>query len=328
MCKTHEFAAVFYFRNSLPSPQLIGLSKDACGDSACRGGIMKLSRRLAVAGAVLASTVVAAQAADMPLKAPPIVAVPFSWTGAYVGVNVGAVRGNANYDPICAGAITAACPVLIPPTLQNIPGIGLLIIPGAFSGLPGASARNTSFMGGVQAGYNWQVNQIVLGVEGDIDGTHIHASLTRGAIPPFAGFPVAVTATSTDTIDWIASARARAGVVVAERGLLYVTGGAAFTNAKVNTAFGETFGPLVIPPFFPPPTGASSSHGLVGWTLGGGVEWAFSKAWSLAAEYRHNDFGGQNYLLGTDVVGNPIMDRVKFTTDQVTLRLNWRFAAH
>jgi|HubBroStandDraft_4_1064222.scaffolds.fasta_scaffold22160_3 outer membrane immunogenic protein len=290
---------------------------------------MKLSRRLAIAGAVLAGTVVAAQAADMPLKAPPIVAVPFSWTGAYVGVNVGAVRGNANYDPICAGGITAACPELIPPTLQNIPGIGLLVIPGAFSGLPGGSARDTSFMGGVQAGYNWQVNQFVLGVEGDIDGTHIHASLTRGVIPPFAGlFPVAVTATSTDTMDWIASARARAGVVVAERGLLYVTGGAAFTNAKVNTSFSETFGPLVIPPFFPPPAGASSSQGLVGWTLGGGVEWAFSKAWSLAAEYRHNDFGGHNYLLGTDVAGNPIMDRVKFTTDQVTLRVNWRFAAH
>jgi outer membrane immunogenic protein len=328
MCKNHEFAAVFYFRNSLHPSQLLVLFKRAFGDASSWRGTMKLSRSLAVAGAVLAGTA-AAQAADMALKAPPVVAAPFSWAGPYIGVNLGAVSGNANYDPICAGAITAACPVLIPATLQNIPGIGLLIIPGAFSGLPGGSARDTSFMGGVQAGYNWQVNQIVLGVEGDIDGTHIHASLTRGAIPPFAGlFPVAVTATSTDTVDWIASARARAGVVVAERGLLYVTGGAAFTNAKVNTAFGETFGPLVIPPFLPPPAGASSSHGLVGWTLGGGVEWAFSKAWSLAAEYRHNDFGGQNYLLGTDVVGTPIMDRVKFTTDQVTLRVNWRFAAH
>ena len=182
---------------------------------------MKLSRTLAVAGAVLAGTVVAAQAADMPLKAPPILAVPFSWTGAYVGVNVGAVRGNANYDPICPGAITAACPVLIPGTLQVIPGIGLLIIPAAFSGLPGGNARDTAFMGGIQAGYNWQVNQIVLGVEGDIDGTHIHASLTRTVPPPAPGWPVAVNATSTDTINWIASARARAGVVVSERGLLY-----------------------------------------------------------------------------------------------------------
>ena len=69
--------------------------------------------------------------------------------------------------------------------------------------------------------------------------------------------------------------------------------------------------------------------GLSAGRFGGGVEWAFSKAWSLAAEYRHNDFGSQNYLLGTDVApGNPIMDRVKFTTDQVTLRVNWRFAAH
>lgn len=288
---------------------------------------MKLSRRLAVAGAVLAGTV-AAQAADMPLKAPPMVVAPFSWTGPYVGLNLGVVWGNANYDPICPGTITAACPVMIPGTLQNIPGVGLLIIPGASAGLPGGSARDTSFMGGVQAGYNWQVNQIVLGVEGDIDGTHIHASLTRGVIPPAPIFPVAVTATSTDTVNWIGSARARAGVVVSERGLLYVTGGAAFTNAKVNTAFGETFGPNVIPPFLPPPAGASSSHGLVGWTVGGGGEWAFDKAWSLAVEYRHNDFGGHNYLLGTDVIGNPIIDRVKFTTDQVTLRLNWRFAAH
>jgi outer membrane immunogenic protein len=271
---------------------------------------------------------VAAQAADMPVKAPPLVAAPFSWTGPYVGVNVGVVWGNANYDAICPGAVTPACPVLLPASLQIIPGVGLLIVPGAFAGLPGGSARDTAFMGGVQAGYNWQVNQIVLGVEGDIDGTHIHASLTRNVTPPFPGSPVAVNATSTDTINWIASARARGGVVVSERGLLYLTGGAAFTNATVNTSFGEALGPNVVPPFPVPPTGASSSHGLIGWTLGGGVEWAFNKAWSVAAEYRHNDFGGHNYLLGTDVVGNPIFDRVKFTTDQVTLRLNWRFATH
>src|SRR5450755_623710 len=81
-----------------------------------------------------------ASAADMPIKAPPVVAAPFSWTGPYVGVNVGVVWGNANYDAICPGAVTPACPVLLPASLQHVSGIGFIIVPGAFAGLPGGSA--------------------------------------------------------------------------------------------------------------------------------------------------------------------------------------------
>ena len=293
---------------------------------------MKLSRRLAVAGAVLAGTVVAAQAADMPLKAPPIVAVPFSWTGAYVGVNLGAVRGNANYDAICPGAITAACPVLIPGTLQIIPGIGLLVIPAAFSGLPGGSARDTTFMGGVQAGYNWQVNQIVLGVEGDHRRHPYPCQLdARRDPPPAPDFARRRERRRRPTPSTGSPRRGRAPAwSFPERGLLYVTGGAAFTNAKVEHVLWRDVwaarGASVL--------SASGRREQLAWACrldasAAASNGRFSKAWSLAAEYRHNDFGSQNYLLGTDVApGNPIMDRVKFTTDQVTLRVNWRFTAH
>src|SRR5215470_18077958 len=152
---------------------------------------MKHALSATLVASALALGTTAASAADMPLKAPAIAPV-FSWTGGYIGGNIGWIRGNADYDTVCP-ALNPNCPLLIPFFAFNsvIPGIGPIItfVPNPFSTLPGGSASGTSFMGGGQIGYNYQSGHVVFGVEGDLDATHIRASLTRNAAPVAGGFP-------------------------------------------------------------------------------------------------------------------------------------------
>ena len=218
--------------------------------------------------------------------------------------------------------------VLLAPAFFWIPGIGpiLTFVPNVFGGLPGASAQGTSFMGGGQAGYNWQAKQWVFGVEGDIDATHIRASIARNAIN-LAGFTPAfdgnVASMSTFSNDWVGSIRGRVGIATG-RALFYGTAGVAFADSSVNTGWIYTPPANAIPAFIQPgPTGARSSQTLVGWTAGVGGEWMFTNKVSVGAEYRHSDFGTHSYLLGIDTAGTAVFGNVKYTADQVTVRANW-----
>lgn len=74
---------------------------------------------------------------------------------------------------------------------------------------------------------------------------------------------------------------------------------------------------------------ANGSTTRWGWTVGGGIEWAFANQWSLAAEYRHSDFGSRAAAivipdgLGTNLAAGTSNDRL--TVDYVTARINYRF---
>ncbi len=290
---------------------------------------MKCVTGTALIAGALFFAITSARAADLPLKAPPPPPPPL-WTGFYVGGNIGAMRGNADYDTVCPTFNPATCPLLIPFFAFNsiVPGIGPVItfVPNPFTSLPGGGAHDTSLVGGAQAGYNWQVSKWVFGVEGDVDATRIRASLTRNAVdlsgsPP--GFFGNVAATSTFNSDWMASIRGRVGITQG-RALFYGTAGVAFVDSSVNTGFVYTPPANAIPAFTQaPPTGARSSQTLVGWTAGVGGEWMFNNNVSVGAEYRHSDFGRQSYLLGFDTSATPVFGSVKYTADQVTVRANW-----
>src|SRR5436190_19300599 len=90
-----------------------------------------------------AATIISAPAfsADLPMKAapPPMMAPIFTWTGFYLGGNIG-------------GAWTSR-------TIRE-----------SFFGTEWGRSSDARFIGGGQIGYNWQFNQFVLGIEGDIDG--------------------------------------------------------------------------------------------------------------------------------------------------------------
>ena len=272
----------------------------------------------AVAGiAILAAPSVFA--ADMPVKARPIVASTFSWSGFYIGANAGIARSYTKTDDYFGD--------LIPPFAFD-PGI-ITIVPGTIGTLPGATGHDTSWLAGGQIGHNWQSGRTVFGIEADAVASGLKGAGSSSA-SRFDGTPQAQTVTvayATD-IDWMVSVRGRLGYAAAERLLLYVTGGGALARINSGATTSATFGPGIIIPA--PGTYSLASGNTVtrfGWTGGFGLEWATGSAWRFAVEYRHTDFGRVTTTfqipdgLGTVFATGTTNSRI--TVDQVTARVNW-----
>jgi outer membrane immunogenic protein len=141
------------------------------------------------------------------------------------------------------------------------------------------------FIGGVHAGYNWQSGNFVFGVEGDID----YANVEGGTDFNYDGVLLGDLSFESD---WQASLRLRAGYAM-DTWLLYATGGVAVGHAEL-TAAGTYFGT---------PFSNSDDNTHVGWTIGAGVEKAFTPNWIGRAEVRYTDFGSESYDLDPAGVG-------------------------
>jgi outer membrane immunogenic protein len=130
------------------------------------------------------------------------------------------------------------------------------------------------WFGGGQLGYNLQFDRLVLGVEADLQG----ADISDGT----SGISGAYLAQSNVDINWFSTVRGRVGYSTGPA-LLYFTGGFAFADVDYSaTATG------------PAGTIALSSDGIkTGYTLGGGLEWAFTPDWSLKTEYLYVDLGNE-----------------------------------
>lgn len=120
------------------------------------------------------------------------------------------------------------------------------------------------FLGGVQAGYNWQYGQFVFGGETDIQAS--------GADDRFAGWKF--------SNPWFGTLRAR--------------GGFAMGNALFYGTLGLSYGALDLRNTM---TGVSESHAGVGWTGGFGLEVGLMRNWSVKAEYLYVDLGSRNFVI-------------------------------
>ncbi|MBD2746792.1 porin family protein [Microvirga sp. BT688] len=131
------------------------------------------------------------------------------------------------------------------------------------------------FVGGAHVGYNVQFGSIVAGLEADVEGTGIDG--TFGRISPTTGS----TNIGDSNITVQGSLRARLGFAF-DRALIYATGGLAFANFETDYAFLDTT------------TGgrdtASFDDTEWGWTLGAGVEYAFTNNLTARLEYRYSQF--------------------------------------
>ena len=169
-----------------------------------------------------------ALASDLPTKAPvhktPIAAPPYNWSGFYVGANFGGGWTNGSL---------------------NIPGNNL------YGGL-------TEFIGGIQAGYNYQAGHLLFGVEGDFDG----ASFNHPTLP--------VPTLGSVNQRWISTVAGRVGFVD-NRWLVFAKlgGGWVQSDATVNVGGSNWNG--------------SSTSG--GWLIGGGIEYGFKPHWTVKLEY-------------------------------------------
>jgi outer membrane immunogenic protein len=108
----------------------------------------------------------------------------------------------------------------------------------------GDSDNDGGFIGGGQIGYNYQIGSFVVGLEGDIQYADF------GGVNYDFG-PLGIYENDND--DWFGTVRARAGVAF-DRALIYATGGFAFTDNRN------------------------------GWTVGGGLEYAFTNNLSAKIE--------------------------------------------
>jgi outer membrane immunogenic protein len=129
----------------------------------------------------------------------------------------------------------------------------------------------------------------VIGVEGSVDGTSMS---NTGAL----AFPDGSILTLHTSADVQGSIRGRVGIAW-DRVLIYGPGGVAFGefNSQYNyDGFGAAIGAVQLKPFY---ASSNFSDTHVGWTVGGGIQYAITSDWSVRADYRYTDWGSINEVL-------------------------------
>ncbi len=263
---------------------------------------MRIFVALAAGAAIILASATAAQAQTD------------SWSGLHVGLQGGYGSRQLKLDSFTEDAAN----------ISNLylPGRGLVVVPGASFAVPAASASRGVWTYGAQLGYDVQLQQMVLGVEGDIIAGSQSVALSYGhtlgmtALTP----PSTLTVTRSARASWSWSARARLGFVASDKLLIYATGG--ITGAQVKLRAQDSFvdpggiaasnigGPGCLQPGYNPTncpgtadfgpsgptvTGATQSKMQLGWTIGGGGELKLSPHLSLGVEYRYTDYGHKTY---------------------------------
>jgi outer membrane immunogenic protein len=176
------------------------------------------------------------------------------WSGFYVGANAGFARSA---DP-------------------RIDCLGL----GGPCGTAFLAPKADGAEYGLQAGYNWQVGNFVVGLEADIN------KLAAEGVASFSGIdPAKGPDQLSSRYDWLGTARGRVGVT-AGPALFYATGGFAYGRVGHNYIYG--IGSPVDTQAF------GLAENRTGWTVGGGAEYALDQNWSVKAEYLYVHLAASN----------------------------------
>lgn len=231
-----------------------------------------------------------ARAADMVLKVPPPPpANPPSWTGLYFGANAGLGFGHSRFYDIYGPA----------------PDYALDADPKLFGAV-----------GGLQLGYNYQLNWLVLGLQGGFEWAGIQQH--------FSCFSFGNQTCSQNT-GWIATITGRAGIAF-DRTLLYVDGGPAWASDTISNIAGTA---ACVPIGGGPPVCSAPGDLFVGtdirdgWTIGGGVEYMLSPNWAVDLHYAYFDFGQRPITLvdgGTGIFPESVKEEFQL----ITLGLDYR----
>jgi outer membrane immunogenic protein len=218
-------------------------------------------------------------AADLGTRAPaPIytkapAAPPFSWTGFYLGGNVGAATAHASGTSDFVDTLVAGSPFASNPQTNSL--------------------SSTNALAGGQIGFNWQLDpRWVVGIEGDWDWTRARYSVCRqndinstACVDTGNGFE-----TFSARTDWLATARARLGFTVANV-LLYGTGGAAWGRVETELMQSCLHKGCGIASQTQLSAASTADHTKAGWVAGLGAEAAIDSHWSVRAEWQHIDLG-------------------------------------
>lgn len=256
-----------------------------------------------IIGAVFASTLTVgiANAADLYIPAESVPIYPtsaYDWGGFYVGIN-GGLAGGMFEHPISLDAEDDDDLINLATGSVDLTGYG--------------------FLYGVQAGFNVQMDNLLFGIEADLQGSTVEGrdyltiTDTQGLILPDAGDTF--DADAGTSLDWLATLRPRIGWVN-DRFVVYATGGLAYgqTTSSINADVDgdELFS-------------ESQTLDRWGYTIGGGVEYALTDNLTMKTEYLYTDLGSEEVVageLGEGIFGS-LDSQVSFHT--VRAGLNFRF---
>jgi outer membrane immunogenic protein len=221
-----------------------------------------------------------------------------NWTGFYAGVNAGYAWGS---DTV---SLQETAPGAQPVDLAAVGAAG------------SPSFSPDGFVGGAQAGYNYQFGDVVFGFETDFQYLGLRGALgISSAFPSAPSVPYNVN-TSVST-NWLFTARPRLGYVLNKNLMLYATGGLAVADDRFSQTAGLARGFTV----------SSSSQSRIGGVVGAGVEWAMNERWSAKAEYLWADFGSVDTLgtLTPQFSGFEWHNSYHLTTSIARVGVNYRF---
>jgi outer membrane immunogenic protein len=239
-------------------------------------------KKLLIATA-LATLPFGALAADLPVRsaAPaPMLVAAHNWTGFYLGAQAGFGITYADTPVYCS----------------------------AGSGTPCTGVRDTRSttqpIVGAHFGYNHQLGNLVVGVEADANARFGSSDFFyQPMVSPFDELFIPGLHLNGD-----ASLRARLGVLLTSRTLVYATGGVAFGHVK-------TKGNITLDP--------TLNGWQTGWTVGAGVEYAIDTNWSVRAEYRYTDYGTDRTCAG--FTSSTDCGSVDLTDHKVAIGVSYRF---
>ena len=264
-------------------------------------------RKMLLSTVALAAFTSAAFAADLPSRRAPPVYIPpplpvFSWTGFYIGADVGYAFGSDNNFLVntATGGVAAYSTGRPNGTIggahvgynfstQSLPVIGTFA--SAISGVP--------FIGGVGGSGG------VFGIEGDVRGGDY-----RGTVSPIPTLGAGSLEQSRNNIQ--GTVRGRLGIAV-DRALFFATGGVAF--ASFRNQYADGLGDV-----------NSNSTTRTGYVVGGGIEYALTTNFSLRGEYRYEDFGRYTQtIFPAGLAGAPLTFSHRDIENQVTVGFSYKF---
>lgn len=255
-------------------------------------------KKLPISGALLAALCsTTAFAADLPVAPPPPPPPIFTWTGFYLGVNLGLGGDRFSY-PFSA------------------------VVPVAATGIGGnATITSSGIIGGGQVGWNWQfANNFVVGLEADFSGAAIRGKVTANAGGVVAGaVPLGASIQAGSRIDYIGTVRGRVGYAW-DRFLVYGTGG--FAYGEVNSSISASAAIAGAAAAFQ----ASQNSSRTGWAAGGGFEYALTNNLTVKTEYLFVSLG-TNTILSTPLLGGLVGLNISQKTQANIVRagLNYKF---
>ncbi|HEY8580164.1 MAG TPA: outer membrane beta-barrel protein, partial [Beijerinckiaceae bacterium] len=260
-------------------------------------------KRFLLATSALVAMSAAAYAADLPARVGPAAPAPayavpiFTWTGFYVGLNAGATFGGGDHHHLRATTLAGA-------SVDEVNFADRVNREIGSAGVGNRHGDSAGFTGGAQIGYNWQFGSMVVGLEADVnyrDGRDSNDAFSiawvnaqnEGRALDFRG--------GRGGSNWFMTFRPRVGVAL-DRTLLYVTGGLAYGGGSRRGGVVELYDTDTDPDTLIATWGRGRRSGSDwGWTLGGGIEHAFSNNWTVKLEYLYVDLdrGGRNDLTTT-----------------------------